>query len=175
MDLLFPTLLGAIFGRCRCRSFATAGHRGGPAGRGCSRRRWFPEFSQRDPILPGHIVAHTLESESPFVGHGLPPVFLGELALPGLHLGVGHAFRNPPEPHTVWVELHPLGLAEVPGARLDRLSVLAVTGRAIEDRKSTRLNSSHGSISYAVFCLKKKKKKQIKSKNIINMKKKYNT
>src|SRR5690348_12197202 len=29
-----------------------------------------------------------------------------------------------------------------------------------EDRKSTRLNSSHPSISYAVFCLKKKTKKQ---------------
>src|SRR5689334_23876898 len=29
----------------------------------------------------------------------------------------------------------------------------------IVDRKSTRLNSSHSSISYAVFCLKKKKKK----------------
>src|SRR5690348_18130777 len=29
---------------------------------------------------------------------------------------------------------------------------------AREDRKSTRLNSSHPSISYAVFCLKKKKK-----------------
>src|SRR5689334_24763514 len=28
-----------------------------------------------------------------------------------------------------------------------------------QDRKSTRLNSSHSSISYAVFCLKKKKKK----------------
>src|SRR5689334_23911853 len=28
-----------------------------------------------------------------------------------------------------------------------------------EDRKSTRLNSSHSSISYAVFCLKKKKRK----------------
>src|SRR5438128_6619447 len=28
------------------------------------------------------------------------------------------------------------------------------------DRKSTRLNSSHGSISYAVFCLKKKKNKE---------------
>src|SRR5699024_12377345 len=28
--------------------------------------------------------------------------------------------------------------------------------RAVEDRKSTRLNSSHVSISYAVFCLKKK-------------------
>src|SRR2546422_7463537 len=33
------------------------------------------------------------------------------------------------------------------------------------DRKSTRLNSSHGYISYAVFCLKKKKKK-IKNKHI---------
>src|SRR6266436_2255333 len=31
------------------------------------------------------------------------------------------------------------------------------------DRKSTRLNSSHGYISYAVFCLKKKKKKYHKS------------
>src|SRR2546422_4827915 len=34
-------------------------------------------------------------------------------------------------------------------------------GRTIPiDRKSTRLNSSHGYISYAVFCLKKKKKKK---------------
>src|SRR3989449_1804925 len=32
-------------------------------------------------------------------------------------------------------------------------------GRGRRDRKSTRLNSSHGYISYAVFCLKKKKKK----------------
>src|SRR2546430_7375721 len=32
---------------------------------------------------------------------------------------------------------------------------------ARRDRKSTRLNSSHSQISYAVFCLKKKKKKQI--------------
>src|SRR5207245_10132130 len=30
------------------------------------------------------------------------------------------------------------------------------SSRKISDRKSTRLNSSHGSISYAVFCLKKK-------------------
>src|SRR5690348_17720295 len=33
-----------------------------------------------------------------------------------------------------------------------------LSGDAITDRKSTRLNSSHPSISYAVFCLKKKKK-----------------
>src|SRR5689334_24752433 len=35
------------------------------------------------------------------------------------------------------------------------------------DRKSTRLNSSHSSISYAVFCLKKKKKKKKKNKKKI--------
>src|SRR5690554_7662651 len=34
----------------------------------------------------------------------------------------------------------------------------------LEDRKSTRLNSSHVRISYAVFCLKKKNKKQKKNK-----------
>src|SRR2546421_8248761 len=37
--------------------------------------------------------------------------------------------------------------------------VLVSTDKAV-DRKSTRLNSSHDQISYAVFCLKKKKRKQ---------------
>src|SRR5256884_1169163 len=34
---------------------------------------------------------------------------------------------------------------------------ITVTDADVRDRKSTRLNSSHGYISYAVFCLKKKK------------------
>src|SRR2546426_6856677 len=38
-------------------------------------------------------------------------------------------------------------------------------GCARRDRKSTRLNSSHLVISYAVFCLKKKKNKQIQQHN----------
>src|SRR2546429_4244957 len=38
---------------------------------------------------------------------------------------------------------------------------------AIKDRKSTRLNSSHGYISYAVFCLKKKKKTKHKRSRYI--------
>src|SRR5699024_11316105 len=38
---------------------------------------------------------------------------------------------------------------------------MAVGNALLEDRKSTRLNSSHVSISYAVFCLKKKKKTQM--------------
>src|SRR5271169_6922315 len=41
--------------------------------------------------------------------------------------------------------------------------VTQVDHRAV-DRKSTRLNSSHGSISYAVFCLKKKKNPQRRSR-----------
>src|SRR3712207_7919251 len=36
--------------------------------------------------------------------------------------------------------------------------VIALDFHLPEDRKSTRLNSSHANISYAVFCLKKKKK-----------------
>src|SRR2546422_4811943 len=51
-----------------------------------------------------------------------------------------------------------------PGAVPEAIDVVDVvsrqprrTARAVEDRKSTRLNSSHGYISYAVFCLKKKK------------------
>src|SRR2546427_3364973 len=35
----------------------------------------------------------------------------------------------------------------------------------IVDRKSTRLNSSHSQISYAVFCLKKKKRKSVDPKS----------
>src|SRR5690348_18205609 len=42
-----------------------------------------------------------------------------------------------------------------------RVSRADATSARETDRKSTRLNSSHPSISYAVFCLKKKKKKII--------------
>src|SRR5947207_7383176 len=55
-------------------------------------------------------------------------------------------------------------------ARVDREDAVARAGSDVvavagvvrlADRKSTRLNSSHTVISYAVFCLKKKKKKEI--------------
>src|SRR5258707_2577072 len=45
--------------------------------------------------------------------------------------------------------------APATGARAGLQSV--ATARPATDRKSTRLNSSHANISYAVFCLKKKK------------------
>src|SRR4051812_49775668 len=46
-----------------------------------------------------------------------------------------------------------------PDRRVD-LARAQLALRLTEDRKSTRLNSSHMSISYAVFCLKKKKKEK---------------
>src|SRR5438045_7980313 len=42
---------------------------------------------------------------------------------------------------------------------------LLANDQVSQDRKSTRLNSSHLGISYAVFCLKKKKKKNKKLQN----------
>src|SRR3712207_6940866 len=55
-----------------------------------------------------------------------------------------------------------LTLTDVTGTRYDdgiiqALKELAAHNRPFVDRKSTRLNSSHANISYAVFCLKKKK------------------
>src|SRR2546430_8533565 len=44
---------------------------------------------------------------------------------------------------------------------------LAIVARYSSDRKSTRLNSSHSQISYAVFCLKKKKTKT--SNELLNL------
>src|SRR2546427_9247633 len=43
-----------------------------------------------------------------------------------------------------------------------QLRIAAQVGGMDEDRKSTRLNSSHSQISYAVFCLKKKKTTNIR-------------
>src|SRR5689334_24433161 len=54
------------------------------------------------------------------------------------------------------VHAHPRGAQYA--ARLAQIA-----GR--QDRKSTRLNSSHSSISYAVFCLKKKKKETVRYMN----------
>src|SRR2546422_5809905 len=69
-------------------------------------------------------------------------------------------FRSPGDIRGGALEVSNPGL--LPGihpAHMD-LHLAAAVGEIGEDRKSTRLNSSHGYISYAVFCLKKKKKKK---------------
>src|SRR5438034_6922221 len=76
---------------------------------------------------------------------------------------------NKPELEALLEELDEALVKAFPGP--EPMSVLVVGGACLllqdvttrpteEDRKSTRLNSSHTVISYAVFCLKKKKKQK---------------
>src|SRR5947199_6577678 len=95
-----------------------------------------------------------------------------------LPLIISFFFKGPPTPAISTLSLHdalPIsaphrpaaGIGDGPGERRRgrprpaRPARLAADGRArlhkVQDRKSTRLNSSHLGISYAVFCLKKKK------------------
>src|SRR5438876_8298417 len=68
-------------------------------------------------------------------------LFRSVIAMMGGELTVGHSYLT--------------GLGDVPTE--DPVSVGLLGADKPTDRKSTRLNSSHPSISYAVFCLKKKK------------------
>src|SRR3712207_8513522 len=68
---------------------------------------------------------------------------------------VGIPLLHPPEPLGVGPNLH-LGRVVHERVRTPGLLVPAHLRVGTPDRKSTRLNSSHANISYAVFCLKKK-------------------
>src|SRR5688572_19573028 len=70
-----------------------------------------------------------------------------------------------PHPNRFRSDSHPTGPSQRAAARSRRRSLTASRYNR-SDRKSTRLNSSHSQISYAVFCLKKKKKKNTIKNNI---------
>src|SRR3712207_7521848 len=61
----------------------------------------------------------------------------------------------------------PFGWLVATSRAVPPVSMTSVTRLAL-DRKSTRLNSSHANISYAVFCLKKKKYESVLLRNIIS-------
>src|SRR2546422_7857452 len=75
-------------------------------------------------------------------------------ALPILQFGVGLTDATPGSARTTY-----LVVTDIEAVHRE----LTERGLAVRDRKSTRLNSSHGYISYAVFCLKKKKKQDSES------------
>src|SRR5205807_6952713 len=104
-------------------------------------------------------------------------VQLGQLADDGdevvVRQGADVHVRAQPEP-AIQLEPADLGQVEPPrvekqrshqsagvvhGRRVARSNLLVHLDQGVVDRKSTRLNSSHLVISYAVFCLKKKKQK----------------
>src|SRR2546422_5427629 len=112
--------------------------------------------------------------------HGLPPCApCDPSSLPGIDRAALHTFSGPASTASTVLLAGVAGFAGL--ASLDGATVDAARGHAAvlanslawtfattewlkvlvhrRDRKSTRLNSSHGYISYAVFCLKKKKNK----------------
>src|SRR2546422_1533365 len=88
-------------------------------------------------------------------------VAAGEVRLttPGAALDQGSSARLAYLPTASYREMEAWALPPPAALRLARLERELGETRMTGDRKSTRLNSSHGYISYAVFCLKKKKKK----------------
>src|SRR2546422_2426698 len=85
--------------------------------------------------------AMSIQANPPFVLHQVPPA------------STDNNIDKWLSDHFVWL---------YPGAERGEKLFVHLPGGANPDRKSTRLNSSHGYISYAVFCLKKKKKKEDK-------------
>src|SRR5438034_6788525 len=71
--------------------------------------------------------------------------------------------RRPPRstlfPYTTLFRSRATAISATVGFRRIDVGAVRGAGRLVGDRKSTRLNSSHTVISYAVFCLKKKNKK----------------
>src|SRR2546427_10238295 len=122
--------------------FGPRGFGGGPRG-GVPRRQWFESGDMKYVILKfvkdkprhGYEVMKELEDQM----HGC----------------------YSPSPGTVYPTLQWLedeGLVVAKDVEGKKVYEITDVGRRL-DRKSTRLNSSHSQISYAVFCLKKKKKR----------------
>src|SRR5438876_9185821 len=120
---------------------------------------------------PGETVRGAIEAAREYgvevVLVGKPEVVEGELAkgdTSGLRLPIEPAGSVIPmdehAPSTAWRRQADsslsVGLRMLAEGRVDAVVSAGNTG-AVVDRNSTRLNSSHPSISYAVFCLKKKR------------------
>src|SRR5436309_5789148 len=107
-------------------------------------------------------------AEMGFLGVAIPESYggagAGHLELCVIAEEIGRALAPVPFSSTVYLAAEALMLAGSDAQKQKWLPKIAA-GEAIgtlalfEDRKSTRLNSSHVKISYAVFCLKKKKRK----------------
>src|SRR2546429_9983044 len=89
-------------------------------------------------------------------GEGALAVYSGAKELERLGRSVIHLELGEPDFHPAAPVVDAVRAAVAAGR--DRYCATRGLPNLREDRKSTRLNSSHGYISYAVFCLKKKKK-----------------
>src|SRR5437870_10309599 len=93
------------------------------------------------PIAPTHILTLSLHDALP-ISQGMRNFSIALLAVP---------IPYTTNPGHIGIAFKGLGLPDKFAYAID------LSFRFLPDRKSTRLNSSHVAISYAVFCLKKKK------------------
>src|SRR2546422_7452993 len=119
------------------------------------------EFLERQPeSRPEYRTGSLLPVERVYT-----PVDVADTALEALGLPGRYPFTRGPYPTMyrgrLWTmrQIAGYGTGSDTNRRFHYLIEQGQTGLSVdfEDRKSTRLNSSHGYISYAVFCLKKKK------------------
>src|SRR5207245_2092776 len=126
----------------------------------CGRKRRFVLPCPRFPHQ--HQCRHRRTSQSGqhfFSVHGVSPFFLRR-KLRSLVV-ISHRGKLPPQHHRVVfmdhvVAVHRIAPEEVSETEKESYLLAGEQPMHCQDRKSTRLNSSHGSISYAVFCWKKK-------------------
>src|SRR2546422_3930185 len=118
------------------------------------------ELELRELKRAGLRIAHRIaDTEQGFVSalrEFSPDVILSDFSMPGFDGMAALALARDLAPDTPFVF--------VSGTLGEEYAIRALRNGATDyvlktDRKSTRLNSSHGYISYAVFCLKKKKEK----------------
>src|SRR5690606_34156488 len=113
-----------------------------------ARARWRPSTRRnrhRNPLYTSSINVYSIPSTSPFIDVGLPlvPSLAPLERAPGLGDQVYEALRAQLRKGTI-----------AAGRPLQEVQIAQQLGVS-RDRKSTRLNSSHVKISYAVFCMKK--------------------
>src|SRR3989449_7199737 len=119
---------------------------------------WSAVRAQGDAAPRAHVTKNGVDVDLRSLGRQVADA----LAESGTLVGFGEVSPDPSETVVPQVQLRGVNAQGNDGS-LDNLQVFTGFRSFLEftqrDRKSTRLNSSHGYISYAVFCLKKKKKK----------------
>src|SRR5690242_18929010 len=103
---------------------------------------------QRDELLPLHGLAQAVEG----LVDAAPARQLPHRVEPAPHVRIGRVVDT-----DELADRHDAGAEVVGDGELVAAKIRIFRTDPVLDRKSTRLNSSHMSISYAVFCLKKKK------------------
>src|SRR3712207_702173 len=126
-----------------------------------------PRTAATGALVVWHELAHAYLLREPLVR---TPAWLREFVPQALSAAVAKRTGLPLEEHSTRIGRDPgltvRGFSSADAGRQMAFQNLLLLLGAAADRKSTRLNSSHANISYAVFCLKKKKQSGVSSTDV---------